>query len=263
MKHVLALFSLVALLSDAHSSAQFFGTGPFYASTLKSPGGGGGACASNQTTNSWDELLEGFETASTGYEASGWTEFGTTANISHAADSSALATGKPDGACSKAWKLVVPTDGTATGARWDRGSTIDLDTVQTDVWFSFYVETAPDSGEGFFIWEYTGLSSPENFGLQLRNNGGTLQVITVAGGGSDAINILTDRWYVGKISFDVAAAADGTTFTLWSNGSVVGTDSFTRHSAVDLRYIYIGATSFLEAGDSGTVWFDLLQVKTN
>ena len=220
----------------------------------------GAACATANTTNAWDELLEGFNDVD-GKENT-WADVGTTANITYGADSSALTTYKPTGACDKAWKLVVPTDGTETYSGWDRGSAIDIDTLAADIYLSLYVEVKPDANEYFNLLDYNVTSGVSEKGILLRSSAAAqLNVISAGASGSDAINISTGQWYVLKLHLATTAAES--TLTVWSNGALIGSvDTFTRSAGIDLRYIKIGAPFQLDANDSGTIWVDLIAIHT-
>lgn len=218
------------------------------------------ACSTYNTTNAWDNFIEGFQTPTTGYESNVWTGVGTTANITVPADSSSLTTYKPDGACNQAFKLVVPTDGTETYIRGDLGASIDLDTIQTDVYFSLYVETGPDNSESYFIFGYRQSTTPSpSASIALgKTAGGQLQLTC-----GSSVNISAGQWYVIKWSFDIAQAVGGSSMTIWSNGSEIGSVTFQRAATTDMRYIFSGAIAGLDVNDSGTIWFDLIAIKTN
>lgn len=250
---------LVAWLIPLAASAQSF---TYSDSAFLCPNPpSGGACATSQTTNSWDDLLEGFEDGD-GYDVT-WTEIGTTANITEGADSASLTSGKAPGQCNKAWKLAAPTDGTATYARWDNGSTIDLDTVAVVISLQFYVEVEPDNNEGWSILSYRISTTPTSGAgaVLLKTAGG---VLTVAGTGTGAtgIAITGGQWYTLVFTLDTARAVDGSSLKVFANGSLVGSDLYQR-STDDLRYLYIGAPVGLAVNESGTIWFDLVSIKTN
>lgn len=224
-------------------------------------------CSTFDTTNAWDNFIDGFQIATTGYESnvsySVWSEVGTTANIYEAADSSALTTYKPSGACSQALKFVFPTDGTETYSYANLGAAIDLDTIQTDIYFALYVETGPDNGEAVQIFSYRGTSVPGAYGVTIDNSGGQLRLSTAGGSGSAYQNISAGQWYTIKLSYDTAVGEDGSALYIFSNGELVSSDAFTRAATIDIQYIFFGGVVSLSANDSGTLWFDLVSVKTN
>lgn len=230
--------------------------------------GGGGACASNQTTNHWDNFLEGFEIPVSGYESNVWTEVGTTANIQHAYDSSGLSTYKPPGDCNQCWHIAVPNDGTETYAKGDLGAanTIDLDTVQTEVTINFYLETKQPNLAA--IEPILALNADGGFGvytgLQYENDGANVPTIRAAGSSNSPwISIATGQWYTIVLMLDTAQAVDGSSITIWSNGSLVGAPQPFRRGAVDLRFVWLGPHTGLGANQSCTFDVDLVAIKTN
>lgn len=224
------------------------------------------ACSTYNTTNAWDNFIEGFNVATTCLESNVWTTNGTTANWTIPADSTALTTYKPAGACNQAVKLVVPTDGTETYLKADLGAAIDVDTIQTDVYFSFYLETAPDvAGETYSIF----FCGPQCDGdiylatdVQIRLFVAQPQIRVTSDDTTTWRNISAGQWYVVKLSFGTSPTAGQSTFTLWSNNTQICSDAFDRQAG-DIRCLYLGAPYGLAANESGTIWFDLLTVKTN
>lgn len=213
------------------------------------------ACATTQTTNVWDDLLEGFQDVD-GYDNT-WTQVGTTANITAGADSSALTTGKAPGQCAKAWKLIVPTDGTETFAYWDYGSSVNLDSQAMSVTCNLYIESAPLAADNYVIFSFRGTAIPGVIGnmVLLQNVAGVVslncwgQLVTVSAG----------QWYTVKITLATTAASS--TFEVWSQGSLTGSATVTRDTAT-FRYLFMGATRLLETDDSGTLWFDTVAINT-
>lgn len=211
-------------------------------------------CATTDTTLPHDTLLEGFGTP--GYEQA-WTEVGTTANINDAADSSALAKNKPDGACDTAWYLNVPTDGTETYAYWNYGSEIDTATSEVDMYVYLWIVNGPSAaGENFAIY---GALAGDNvnlvFKLMLENSAGTLRVFVSSSANSATVNVSTGSWYKLHIHSDTTAAS--------SYMSVNDGDhkTFTRYDR-DIQYIRIGAPYNLDADDNGDLYIDLVCVDT-
>jgi hypothetical protein len=265
MRALLILLAFVGSALGANVTNLQTGQSLYNGLQLTSVASGEAACSTSQTTNAWDNFLEGFQNPTTGCD-SNWTQVGTSANIFTNADSSSLTKYKPDGACNQAVKFVVPTDGTETYLQMDLGAAIDVDSVQTDVYFSIYVETAPDNFEYIPILGMEYNANPyTRFGVQLAKVGGQLVLLPVDSAGADNISIATGQWYVCKLSYDTAKATDGSTFTVWSNGSQVGQSIFTRGGggAADIRYIFLGPCYALDVNDSGTFWIDLFMIKTN
>lgn len=250
MRTVLTLLTLLTICASAWGQAFSI----FDPAMQSPPVASGAACSTYQTTNAWDDFIDGFQTATTGYESNGWVGVGTTANIYPAADSSALTSGKPDGACSQALKIVLPTDGTETYARCDLGVAIDLDVVQTDLYFCIYIESLEGNCQ---ILSYRTSTTPS------ASYPVTLSSTAIRAGASAEIPVASGQWYTVKLSYDTAAAVNGSVISVWSGGSLVGSASFTRSSG-DMRYLFLGGVVALDATtDYGTIWFDLVSVKTN
>ena len=213
----------------------------------------GAGCATTDTTLPHDTLLEGFGTP--GYEQA-WTEVGTTANINDAADSSALAENKPDGACDTAWYLNVPTDGTETYAYWNYGSAIDTATVNIDTYFYLWIATGPDAGEDFAIAQiYEGVSTYQVLKLVLENSGGTLRIYVSSSANSATVNLTTGVWQKIMIHLDTTAASS---YLQVDDGAK---KTFTRYN-YDVQCVRIGAPNGLDANDNGSLYFDLVCVNT-
>ena len=88
----------------------------------------------------------------------------------------------------------------------------------------------------------------------------TITLLDVAS--TAAIGITSNQWYSVKVSMATTTDADACSYTVWSNGAEIATRTFTKNDR-DLRYLYFGASSLLDATDSGTIWFDLISIKTN
>jgi hypothetical protein len=221
------------------------------------------ACSTTDTTLPHDTLLEGFQLASNGYgdgNSFTTTEVGTTANIDSYADSSALASGKPDGACDRAWKLTVPTDGTETYVYYDLGSSIDTDTVMINVVFYLWVEAGSmdANGESCFVMQLGNGTTPgtsETCRINLKNSGGNIQLEAGAASTTTATTITTGAWHKVALHIDTTNTScsltidDGTTYTF-------------QRGAFDVRYLFFGASQNLGAGENGTLWFDLITINT-
>jgi len=168
-----------------------------------------------------EQFLEGFQAATVGYESNNWTHIGTVANISSNYDSTLDAAGKPDGACVQSWHVDLPTDGTETYARYDLGVGLDLDTIQTDWYVSFFFQgwTIPTNTEFYSIADWDNDTTPGATTLRLWRQGASdFQIYLAAQTASAKQPIVTGCWYTAKISFDTAAAAAGSSLTVWSNG---------------------------------------------
>lgn len=226
----------------------------------------GGTCSTYDTTNAWDNFIEGFQIDTSGYESnvlySVWITNGV-GNVNYAFDSSSLTTGKPPGACNQCWRIVLPTDGTEAWARADLGAAIDIDTIQTDLTISIYVESGPGTSKSYFIaiWGTSATAVSWAVGLDINNNAGQLQLRARATS-TVTVNISAGQWYTAVISLDTARAVGGSTLYVYSEDSLVNSGTFQRNAS-DIRYIFIGGPNSLDSGDSGTLDFDLITIKTN
>lgn len=219
---------------------------------------GTAACATSDTSLPHDTLLEGFQTATTGYENT-WTETGTTANITEAADSTALTTGKPTGACNQAWKVVFPADGTETYAQWDRGSVIDVAVTAINVVFYLLVESPMDAGETSLILsgsETTNPSASQCFEVALGRTGSNTEVWAIGATAASKTVITTGAWH--KIDVHIDTTAANSTISV----DEAAPNSFTRSSTWDVRYMNIGGVRGIDVNDNATIWFDVICVNT-
>ena len=218
----------------------------------------GSACASTDTALPYDHFLEGFQTTTTGInDGNAWTVAAVvgTGTVDPYYDTTALTTNKPAGACDRAWRLVLPTDGVETYQAWDRGSAFDITTTALTVVFYLYIETAPDSGEGYPIFRYGSSSTSVGSRVDLTNSSGTLQLTAVGQTTSAAITVTAGQWekVTMFISTDGATAAS----TLAVND---GTPQTFQRGAADPRYLTLGAGSGLVSNESGTFLIDLIAI---
>lgn len=219
-------------------------------------------CSTYNTTNAWDNFIEGFQ-AVTGYESNGWSHVGTSANITSNYNSSALTTYKPEGACNQCLHVVAPNDGTETFARMNLGAAIDIDTIQTDIYFSFYIQTGlPSDAQYCWIAGFGSTTAASSVGVAITNDLGVIKIRASAANNTTFRTISAGQWYVVKISLDTAKASFGSSYTVWSNGLQILSDTFTR-AAADIQYLGLGAVLALDAGETFTIDYDLLCIKTN
>lgn len=219
------------------------------------------ACGTlNTSLTATNRLLEGFQITTTGYEhiysAIGYTEVGTTANITPAADSTSLTSGKPTGACNQAWKLVVPTDGTHTYAQWDNSTEIDIDASGFTATFYLYIEVAPDATENYSVFRLSNSTDSGVVSVTLNNTAGVVQVRAVGSTASNLINTATGAWH--KIVVFLSTVTSSCTIAV-NDGTA---ETFTRTSNRDVQIMRFGSPLSLGAGDSGTIWFDLIALGT-
>lgn len=218
----------------------------------------GSSCATTDTSIPHDELLEGFQTASTGYENT-WVQYGTTANITAYADTSALTTGKPTGACDRAWKLVIPSDGTETYAKWTRGSGISTGTT-IDTVFYVYLSALPANGKSLYILSLSGNSYDLIGRVHIYNNVGAGLIHWQASVNSNYVSFTAGEWHKITIHLDSTAANS------YMQVDAGTQEAFTRNTAAgkDLREVYLMQPESLEPGDADgvSVYIDLICVNT-
>lgn len=212
----------------------------------------GGGCGTTNTTLPHDLMITGFE--GTGYEASTgtWTETGAP---DEDADISALTSGKPSGSCAQG--LLTTIAGANLYTQFDYGSTITLTTQGLDVYCYFYLQTAPDSGEGFYILSLSPGTdtTTARARLFLENIAGTINLTAQGDTTSAAETITTGTWHLFKLHVDTAIT--GTTSYIQVDGGTQRT--FNRDSGSDnFRYLAIGATQFASGADSMVAYWDLV-----
>lgn len=197
-----------------------------------------------------DEMLDGFQNATTGYELT-WTESGTTANISKPYDSTALSSGKPTGAANRALRIVQPTDGTETFASWNRGSNIARASSALDFIFYVYVDST-SSGYSATLARVTNITNSTVMSLELTESAGTLTLQATGSTSSSAATISQDTWVKVHIHLDTTAA---NCYLQINDGGT--TNTFTRASQ-DYGILRLGAIANLGAGETSTILFDLV-----
>ncbi len=213
-------------------------------------------CATANTTVPHDVLLEGWQT---GAGENTWTNIGGTSKTA-IIDTTAFTSGKPAGACDKAYAVTNLTDGVEQFNLWDNGSAIVTSSTALDVVTYFYVETAPGSGDAFvFLTANNNVStvtaSPV-FDAVIWNNGGTLSLgVGASIATASYTNISSGTWNKLKVHVDTTAAS-----SYWNlnDGSNIG---FT-NANTSARYFRVGAVSSLDANDTGTVFHDLIHIDT-
>jgi len=221
--------------------------------------GSGAECATTDTALAHDVLLEGWQGDGT---ENAWTEAGTPGMITMGADSSALTSGKPDGACDLAMSFDNVGFGTENWVRWDNGSAIDVDTIAIDVVFYIYVETRLDSGESFNIVSAnptTTFSSTLGASIALGDNG-TAATLTARGNTVATAGTLTSgQWNLVKLHIDTATTGNASYLQI-NGGSTLGFNRST--GGEDVQYFNFGAGSSLDAGDVCKFWIDVVAINT-
>lgn len=252
---IIAAWLCAGLLALAQS---FTPTDAAWLGALNVPASGG-ACATTDTDVPYDEFLEGFQTDTTGTnDGNAWAAalVGTTANIDCWKDTTALSDNKQAGACDRAWYVSLPTDGTETFIRYDRGSSIDLDTQPIDVYFDVWIDTAPDAGESYVILMLRNTEAGSAVArCYLKNNSGTLQMWGNGDTTSTAITVSASTWIPTRMHI----ATDGDANSYIAIGST--TNTFER-TVNDFRWISFGAPEGLDANDSGAFYLDRVCVNS-
>ena len=217
-------------------------------------------CATTDTALPYDHFLEGFQTATTGVnDGNAWTvaaDVGT-GTIDRYYDTSALTTNKPNGCCDRAWRIVLPTDGTETYTTWDRGTnyTLNVGGALTHV-FHLYVQTAPDPSETYSIYRYGAAATGSGDSIQITNVAGTIQINASGQTNSSNITISTGQWYKVTLYQDTSYAGA----TSWISVDDGTQQTFQRTANYTVRYLSLGASSGLQANESGTFIIDLIAI---
>jgi hypothetical protein len=217
--------------------------------------GGAAECSTSDTPLDHDQLLEGWQ--NTGAENT-WNSWVGTETVTFDAnfDTSALTTGKDTGQCDRGVQVTVGTAAGDESLYWNRGSAVTIASNPTRFTFNIYVTTAPDAGENFTIAAInttTTGSGSVNTWINLRNNGGTLEV-QAEGNSSSAWNALTaNSW--NTIVIDLAATAANSTITV--NG---GTPATYTYLGTTWQYFHYGAVQNHALNENAVFVLDLLAV---
>lgn len=215
------------------------------------------SCASSDTSQNWDEFLEGWTGA--GEEEATWTGTisGHGATMNNDYDTTALSSGKPAGACNEAQQWVVSnSDGTEEGQYIDvNGGTINYSTTATEINFYIYVDTMPALNTGFRIF---GFGASTTIGtvsqsVLLQNDGGTCKLRLLAGGNTTYIACSEDTWHLVRILSDGAG-----NWTFYVDASSASTTI----SGTGFRYLQVGPILNLDATEGATYYIDLIGVYT-
>jgi len=220
------------------------------------------ACSTSSSTNSWNRVIEGWEAA--GGE-NPWTLYLSPAGrtdiaFDRNADTSALTSNKPPGACNQAFHLLwYGTNATANSYYWDSGATITNTPINIEC--AIYCPTGCVGNLGFIS---VGNSTyPETTRAAMIGMYGvassTTSILFYAYGSSAAANITLSagQWHWVKVHLDAAGAASASYIKAGASSN-----SFTR-SSLSSRYVHVGAASYLSVGDIGDLYVDLIAVSTN
>lgn len=251
MKRLLLVLALTPLLlcGQAFSPSDLAFVG-------KPAAAGGAACATTDTTLPHDVFLFGWESGDSGT----WTSWVGTDTVTYdtAFDTSALTTGKPTGACDVGAQVAVSNTAGDESLYWDNGSAVTIATTPTDFDFYIYVTTAMDSGENFTIVSInttaTGSGSVTTW-VNLRNNGGTLEVQAEGGSSSAWIALTANSWNRITVSLKAVAASS----TIAVNG---GTPQTFTYLGTQWRYFHYGAVQNHAANEAATYVMDLVAINT-
>lgn len=251
------LWTGAILVPAAKSIAQAGLRSPAFVGGLNKPAVAS-ACATTDTSIAHDELLEGFQTATTGYENT-WAESGTTANIDSYYDTSSLTSGKPTGACDRAWQLVVPSDGTETWATWTKASSIPV-TTTIDVVFYIYLSSLPATSKALFPFCIDGDYDDAIARFHIFNSGGSGLCRVQTGDSSSYVSFTASTWH--KVQIHLDATPENSWVALDDGAQEQFTRLVTTYKT--LKYIKIGAPYTLAAGDADgvSVVVDLICINT-
>jgi hypothetical protein len=184
-------------------------------------------------------MTEGYE--GTGYEES-WTEIS-----SPNEDYDITGISPPSGACSQGFYVTV-SGGAEQGARYDHGSTHDVDTTALTIKVHIYL-SGGYSGDGLYLGSWgnsTTVTTNQCAYLWLRDNSGTAEVRASGSTNSSWIALTDDTWH--EITLVLATTPANSTVKV-DSGSEQG---FTRWSN-DVRYHFVGAVESANTADNGTV----------
>lgn len=204
----------------------------------KPPVASGGACATSDTTLPHSLFLEGFETP--GYENS-WAETGT---VDDQADTSALTSNKPVGACDVGFSVSV--SGSAKYATHDLGShqaqPVDL--------YCYIYPTGITDGDLYSIIGFNANAPAGETHVNFRRAGSTYEVRVVADTVTAFQAINVDSWNL------IQLHVEGASSYLKVNG---GSEIAFTATAFTTRYISIGQLT-ASIANAGTWYFDLVAV---
>jgi hypothetical protein len=217
--------------------------------------GGGAACSTSDTPLAHDQLLEGWQNS--GAENT-WNSWVGTDTVSFDAnfDTSSLTTGKDTGACDRGVQVTVTTAAGDESLYWNRGSAVTIASNPTRFTFDIYVTTAPDASENFTIVSInttaTG-SGSVNTWINLRNNGGTLEVQAEGASSSAWAALTANSW--NTIVVDLAATAANSTIAV--NGGTANTYTYL---GTTWQYFHYGAVQNHALNENAVYVLDLLAI---
>lgn len=238
MKKILLVFLLILLLAG-----ECFAGGQIIIGKKKS-------AAASCTNPTGDELAEGFEGGSNACWGSGTAACIATWTSSIGSGMTLERTASPAGAsegtgCGYSIHFNLPNSpSVATWARWDRGSTINLATTNTDITLYIYIDdwTIPAYGDviiASFGQHASDLSITPAY-IYLYNDESANIGIRALGDSASTVQYLTkDAWHTIKLHFDTTAANS----YLQVDGGAT-TYTFTRSASyTTARYMFYGGWS--------------------
>ena len=206
------------------------------------------ACLSTDTTFSHGQFLEGFQTATTGYENT-WAGSGGTVNA--ATDTTSLTTGKVTGQCDQAFSLAATA--TLTTRYTDFGAGVL--TYPMTVTLMFYVDAQTDETYSniLTVGSSTGISSGIYNGLQFSRSGSAYQVRGRGTSQSAWAAITVNSWNTIVLRIDHTNATSS-----YINVNGGSNQTFDSDGAGGERYLIIGQNAFIGTPATGNLYFDLL-----
>lgn len=224
--------------------------------------GGGAAAACATPDGSFTPLdNEGFQTATTGYERSGWTT--AIGSPNPAADTISLTSSKPTGACNQGLSFAYAGDTTYGAAVWDNGSSMG-----GTAYFRFYLYVSAEGVDDgqivsvFDVWRgYTYTVGNAVGHVRVTQTSGQLQIYGYSGfpSTSTAINISTGQWYRVELKL-VANGAAGTSEIKVDGGAA---QTFQADSYTTLQSFGAGVNIASPTSATITVYYDLIAVSTS
>jgi len=215
---------------------------------------GGVAPAATCSTPAQGNLLsaEGFQTATTGYEQSGWGTATGTPDPYY--DTTSLTTSKPNGGCNRGFQSNYASSGVWQQNTWDYGS----QRSSTD-YLRFYlyvvsteIITSADLSIGGFFNNVNGTDGYRVCAVRLANPGGQLVLRGNGATTSSDINISTGQWY----RVEMKCVPNGTSEIKVNGGTA---QTFTATGYTSWRAVGIGAfTSSNNAYTYSNLVFDLV-----
>ena len=220
------------------------------------------SCLTTDTTNAHDLVLEGFQTPTTGTNDGNSLTVAvyaaTATNITFSADTTSLTNGKPAGACDRAMRVVVDTDGVLEWASWNYGSAFDLDATPMSVIFYLYIATGPDTGESFAVFTCGGNAAPSSTRtawVTLVNTGSALVLRGIGTSTAADATVDTGQWY--KVAVNLGVATTGSASSLQVDDGDAKT--FDR-VANDPQWFFFGSPYLLSENENADLYFDLICV---